>query len=389
VRPDVALVSPYPLAGRRHDGPSGVASYTANLAHALAAAGAAVTVVAPEEAGAADEPRVRDDGSAVRVVRAFRRGRGAVPAAARAAAATGARVVHLQHELFLYGGPTSVPGLVPALAGLRRRGLGPVVTMHQVLDPARVGAGTARLHRVSAPVPVARAGIGAVQRSIGHLARATIVHERPFADVVRGAEVVPHGLETVRAADRATARAELGLDDRFTALCFGFLAPYKGLEIALEAAGLLGRDVRLVVGGGEHPRLAGRDRYADELRARYGGVAHFTGPVPDGDVAAWFAAADVALFCYPEPFASSGALALALAHGTPALVSPPLARCIGAPDDVVVALEPHALAARLVELATSPPALAALAGWTAALADGRSWPVVAARHLDVYERVGR
>ena len=33
--PDVALVSPYPTRGERHGGASGVASYTANLAHAL------------------------------------------------------------------------------------------------------------------------------------------------------------------------------------------------------------------------------------------------------------------------------------------------------------------------------------------------------------------
>jgi len=31
--------------------------------------------------------------------------------------ATGAPVTHLQHELFLYGGPESVPALIPALGG--------------------------------------------------------------------------------------------------------------------------------------------------------------------------------------------------------------------------------------------------------------------------------
>lgn len=385
MRPDVALVAPYPLAGARHDGPSGVASYAANLAHALVGQGARVTVIAPDEPSTA-EPRNRMDGPGIEVRRTFRRGSGAVPAAARAAVATGARVVHLQHELFLYGGPTSVPGLLPALTRLRRAGLGPVVTMHQVLDPAEIDAGTTRLHRVPAPASVARAGLGAVQRTVGQVAAATIVHEQPFASVVPHAVVVPHGLEAERGPERAVARRALGLDDRCTVLCFGFVAPYKGLEVALDAAGRAGPRVRVVVAGGEHPRLAGRDPYASELRRRYDGAATFTGRVPDDQVASWFAAADLALFCYPRPFSSSGALALALAHRTPVLLSPPLARCVGAPDEVVVPLDPARLARRLDQLAADRGARAELAAWSGVLAEGRSWPAVASRHLEVYER---
>ena len=55
--PDLALVAPYPTAGRRHSGPSGVASYTANLAHALTGRGLRVDVVAPVEPDDADDPR--------------------------------------------------------------------------------------------------------------------------------------------------------------------------------------------------------------------------------------------------------------------------------------------------------------------------------------------
>lgn len=363
-----------------------MASYASNLANALAGEGARVAVVAPYEP-VEGEPDRRSDGPDIDVRRCFHRGPTAVGAAAAAAAATGAPVVHLQHELFLYGGPTSVPGLLPALTRLRRSGLGPVVTMHQVLDPADVDTTAARLHRVSAPAVVARTGLGAVQRAVGRVAAATIVHERPFADVVDGAVVVPHGLEGERGPEPAIARRSLGLDGRCTVLCFGFVAPYKGLEIALDAARLAHPAVQLVVAGGEHPRLAGRDPYADDLRRRYGDIVRFTGRVPDREVPAWFAAADLALFCYPRPFASSGALALALAHRTPVLLSAPLARCVGAPDDVVVPLDPQRVAARLRALADDPDARAALGEWSEALANGRSWPAIAARHLAVYGEV--
>ena len=101
----------------------------------------------------------------------------------------------------------------------------------------------------------------------------------------------------------------------------------------------------------------------------------------------WFAAADIAVFPYPKPFSSSGALALALSFGTPVLLSPALARCAGAPTATAVALEAPAIAARLDDLARDRAALDAAAAWSAVLAAGRSWPAVAERHAHVYEEV--
>ncbi len=380
--PDVALVGTYPTTGERHGGASGVASYTANLAHALAGAGASVTVTAAREPG---ESPTSHDGR-VRVDRHFDRGARALPNALAAAAATGAPVVHLQHELFLYGGPAAIPGLLPALG---RRTCPTVVTLHQVVDPAHVDDSFTALHRVRAPAPLARLGVAGVQDTVGRLSDAVIVHEPAFARHVHGACVVPHGVETPPLPDRSAARLSLGLDDRLTVLCFGFVAPYKGLETALEAAALAGPAVQLVIAGGEHPRLAGRDPYASELRARGAGLARFTGRVPDADVPTWFAAADLALFLYPRPFSSSGALALALAYRTPFLVSTELGRCTGAPEAVLVERDPHRVAQRLRTLAFSPAELEAVRDETAQLCEERSWPRIARRHLDVYEEVTR
>jgi glycosyltransferase involved in cell wall biosynthesis len=385
-RPDVALIAPYPPPGERHAGMSGVTSYAGNLAHALSGEGARVTVVAPGEPG---QPELASDGP-VRVERRFRRGAGALPGAARAAIDTGAPVVHLQHELFLYGGPSSLPGLVAGLAALRRGGVASVATMHQVVEPASVDRSFTRLHRVQAPPAVARAGLAGVQQAIRHLSARVIVHEPSFARLVRDAVVVPHGIEGAASPERTAARATLGLDgERFTVLCFGFLAPYKGLEAALEAAELAAARVQLVVAGGRHPRLAlAGDRYADELRERYGEIARFTGRVPEHEVGAWFAATDLALFPYPRPFSSSGALALAIAHGTPFLVSPQLAETIGAPPSLSVPLEPAALARRLAELAIPPrDEIELIRERCRAFAAGRSWPDVARRHLELYEEV--
>jgi hypothetical protein len=71
------------------------------------------------------------------------------------------------------------------------------------------------------------------------------------------------------------------------------------------------------------------------------------------------------------------------------LLSRELAECVGAPVAMTVDREPTVLAERLQGLATRPDELDALARATASLARDRSWPLVAARHLDVYEEVIR
>ena len=386
--PDVALLAPYPPAGERHGGHSGVASYTANLAHALADEGVRVVVVANtlDDSGR-DEPTEFRDGE-VHVVRRYPLGAAALPAAAKAVTDVGAAVVHLQWELFLYGGPRALPGMFPAVAALRRSNAALVTTMHQVLDASAIDSRMTALHRISVPAPLARLGMGSVQRMVHGSSDVTIVHERPFQRLVPGSHVIPHGIESVEPIDRQVARRRLGLDDRLVVLCFGFLAPYKGLELVSAAAALAGPDVHVVFAGGEHPRLTGGagSGFGDELRRRCG-VSRFTGWVADDDVTAWFAAADIALFPYPKPFSSSGALALALAHGTPVMLSPALARCVGAPNVLTCPMDPTGLAAELDRHAADRSLLTERSRWTNVLASERHWPSVARRHAELYEEV--
>lgn len=379
---DVCLIAPYPRLGIVHGGASGVASYTANLAHALAGEGARVTVVAPQLSG---EPPVGSDGD-VKVVRAFRMGPRALPSAVAAARSTRARVVHLQHELFLYGGPAALPGLFGALRNRRRASESKqVVTMHQVIDPKSIDRDFVRLHRMGVPQHAARLAISTMQRSIPTLSDAVIVHEPAFARHVPNAVAVPHGVETpMSALDRAQAKAELGVTGpQLVALCFGFLAPYKGLETALEAARVARPDVHLVIAGGDHPRLERRHGYGAALRRAHHDVARFTGFVDDADVERWFRAADVVLLPYPMPHASSGALALALAYDVPVLASAPMARTCGLPDEVAFT-DAADLGDRLGRLAEQPVLLDGLRGALVGLRAERTWDAVARRHLDLY-----
>lgn len=379
---DVAIVSPYPIAdpGARQ---SGVAAYSARLVESLTDAGVSVRVIAPSITNEGAERA-----SAVEVTRQFSPGPLAVPRALRAAQRTGAAVVHLQHELFLYGTALSVPGLFPALARSHFTHVPTVVTMHQVVDPSEVDKTFVALHRVRAPALAARAGLSAVQRAVVSLSAATIVHERAFAEILGRAVVVPLGVDVVDTPPAADAKRRLGLrSDALVALCFGYLAPYKGLESALEAARLGGSQLQLVVAGGDHPRLSGHDPYAAELRRRYGDVARFPGYVPDEDVSTWFSASDVVLVPYPMPFASSGPFGIALGHRRPILCSPAFARCAGVPDSMVTPMDPIGLSTRLLDLAAHPEALRALSAVSAQLGAARTWNVVARAHVKLYEEV--
>lgn len=384
----VALISPYPEPGQPST--TGVAWYTQGLARALAGTGAEVTVVAPGPAGT---DRVESDGP-VRVQRCFSRGRAGLLRAARAATASGAQVTHVQHEAFLYGGPETVPALLVALGRLRGNERGPVVTMHQVVAPASVDRSFTGMHRVAIPPAVARAGLATMQKSISRLASRVIVHEDAFRRVVPGSVVMPLGanrpeLLPASRKDQRTAelRARAGAPPgSLLVLGFGFVAPYKGLEPALEAARLAGERIRLVVAGTEHPRLVGQG-YLHQLEERYRDVAYFTGYVDDGDVDAWFGASDAVLLNYPRPFSSSGVLAQAAHHGVPALLSAELAAVVGFPAESALPAEPDRMAKWLVELAGDPGRRDELRRRTGELGTGRSWPEVAERHLEIYEEV--
>ena len=186
--------------------------------------------------------------------------------------------------------------------------------MHQVVDPSDVDRA---LHpaapRRARPPVVARAGIA--RRPVGDRPRgqrATIVHE---AAVPRGsspaATVDPPRRRGADARSIArAARAASASDDRFSSSASASSRPTRASSVVLEAAALAGPTTsQVVVAGGEHPRLAAARRLRRRAaRVATAHVARFTGWVPDADVARWFAAADVALFPYPKPFAASGAL---------------------------------------------------------------------------------
>lgn len=114
---------------------------------------------------------------------------------------------------------------------------------------------------------------------------------------VRPVEVVPNGADTTVffPRDRGETRARLGIpDDGLVISYVGKLVPRKGVDVLMEAMGLLARRMtplpRLVAAG------IGELRPSLEARARELGIADrvtFVGKVPHDDVARYMAAGDV------------------------------------------------------------------------------------------------
>lgn len=137
-------------------------------------------------------------------------------------------------------------------------------------------------------------------------------------------EVVPHGLYSPLAEalpNREVARLALGLPPEGTvALFFGFIRPYKGLDLFLDA-------LRVARAKGQHLRglIAGRPLYdvsASIHRARREGLpltSHLRF-IAREEISTFFAAADVVALPYVDT-SDSGALELAAAFRRPVVVT--------------------------------------------------------------------
>ncbi|MEO3784322.1 glycosyltransferase [Actinocorallia sp. B10E7] len=304
----VLFISPYPPAK------DGIGTYTRILAGELRAAGHEIAVAVPRALG----------GAAPEVIGHL----GDLPALEREIDRFGPDVVHVQFAVPAFGGRTlAVPRLLDRLAARR---VAPVVaTMHEVTRDTELLRGPGRaLYR----------------RVVARTARVT-AHTRAARDLLAGplgardAVLLPHFSTPPPAAVRKPEelRAEHGLGEARLLLMFGFIHMHKGLDdlvralrLLIDAEPELSADVRLVVAGSVR-RRSGVFRVMEALdhlhharvrrlarRLDVSGRITSTPFVPEGDIAAWFAASEAVVLPYRRA-EQSGVANLALAYGTPVL----------------------------------------------------------------------
>jgi glycosyltransferase involved in cell wall biosynthesis len=242
-----------------------------------------------------------------------------------------------------------------------------------------------------------RRGHASAFRRIALSMDAVVVHSQNGAERIRSefgvpaerVHVIPHGafehLATLT-AERALP-AELAAVDGPVILCFGFLNPYKGVDVLLRAfAHVAGAELWVV--GAPRMDMAELEALAGAARGTVRFVSRF---VEDDELPAFFRRADLVVLPYRE-IDQSGVLYTALAFGRPLVVSRVggLAEVADA-DAAAVAVPPgdaNALAHAISELIADPARRDRLAA--AARVAGRekySWDAVARRHLELYRRL--
>lgn len=368
----VAHVALYPPPGVRHAADGGVASYTRNLVENMVrTARDEIYVVAQRDRGASRSESVEDG---ITIIRCFDRDSRYVWQVARELRRIRPDVVHVQHELAVFGGRLSAL-LAPVLLMLCRR-TRLVVTVHGVPRLEELEPSLLRKSDVRVPARLVRAVTRRLLFLIARLADEVIVHEEQFRETLVSqysaspgkVSRVPHGVEDLSLPSRSLAREQLKVEaDRRVVLFMGYATAYKGLEVLIDAARILTDSVPetlLLLGAGPHPRLAGSARY----RARYAnlrastddlvasGHARWCGFIQESDLRTYFAAADVIVFPYTACVSSSGPMALAIGARLPLIASESLRPVV--PDPACVfGREPVELARRLTEFFQDPEPL--------------------------------
>ena len=403
----IALVAPYPPPGAVHTPASGVASYTRNLAEALCALRDAPQVVIlaqelshPPGKGARiaeEDPRVRRcwtpswlfPWQVTKAIRALR---------------PRPRIVHLQHELFLFGdGPKALlfPLLV-LLAGLQGKA---IVTLHGVPPLRRLNREFIRENGLRGRPWLLRLGLKTLIRTIVGTAHGVIVHEElfrrrlveeygiPSAKIA----VIPHGIEPLsdvegsRLPTPEEAKRALGLAGKRTVLYLGYLTGYKGVEVLLEGfarAAPAHPDWVLLLGGGPHPRRRSDPEYRAYLRrmeaqaAKLGPQVRTLGFVPEERLGWVFQAADVVVFPYRSVMASSGPMALCVKFDRPFLASCEFAGVL--PQELLFPLDPEAVREILERFFTEEGLAKSAREVARRWRSERSWASVAERTRALY-----
>lgn len=265
------------------------------------------------------------------------------------------RIAALKPELVVIQWWTTFwgPAFAALASGLRRRGIPVVYLLHNVLPHEE-----RPWDRMLALPALARAGGFIVQT---RRERERLHRLLPQAAVFECPHPPYHPLEAGK-ADREQARRRLGLQEgEFTLLSFGFVRPYKGLPVLIDALGILrgkGKNPRLLQVGEFWEDKAGylaqieRLGLAEQIRIedRY---------IPDEEVGEWFAAADCLAAAYTAG-TQSGIAGMAIGCGLPIIASRTVAEGIAPEHRALLAAvippgDSHALAQAIAAAMESPP----------------------------------
>jgi glycosyltransferase involved in cell wall biosynthesis len=310
-------------------------------------------------------------------------------------------LVHFQHEIFLYG--SVVPAVLFPLLVLmvRMMGIPVVVTLHNgILPLSEINGPFLKENGIQGPPRAMKYGLRGLLGAITLFSSAVLVHEDKLRSILIDeygcppgkVAVVHHGIEPPHAPlpmDRA--RSELGMADGKVVLFLGYIAGYKNLELLIDAAKLSRTDGwTLVVGGGDHPRLANDPSYTAYVRSIKDralgappGRIRFVGFIPEDRLGLYVSASDLIVFPYKTCMSASGPLTIAMSYGRPILLSTAFRGIVDLEDMMfgsTAAELAYQIDIRLTEKGRNGQKIAELV-------DSRQWKIVSQQTDAIYRRI--
>jgi glycosyltransferase involved in cell wall biosynthesis len=330
---NVVIITSYPKRGEIHAPETvGVASYTKQL----------LTVwqqvepdrkleVWAEQWSTQQESYVEDK---IRVKRCWHRGNfWSITQILEEVLKTPTKTVMVSFEAYMFGNLWLAGWAVLGLIGARMRGKRIIILLHQVVGDFKdieknkwKASWQNHLKRI-------------FYQAILWASTKVVVFESALKDKLgtnKKIVVIPHLIPQVTPIDQTQAKQQLGWKaNRKYALCFGYIAPYKGIDQLVKDWPKEG-DFKLVIGGGINPNhvqdaeiiqfVDQVEKLADEREVKV------TGFIKEELIPVYFSACDVVILPYPAFISSSGPMALAIAYGKPILMNQALEKYQQTPD---------------------------------------------------------
>ena len=314
---------------------------------------------------------------------------------AKAACLDGVRVIHVQHEYWLYGRGLKSLSLLLLLIILRVMLRKVVLTIHGLMPIPPDRHYLLKYHKLSMPYSLLKLSILLYIRLLSLLANTVIVHLNIMKKVLveqygikhERIHVITHGIPNPE-NDGSAHRNHMFL-------VFGSIRPDKGLEQVIKAFADLNKrykDVELVIAGSYNPKTSPESagylsRVIEILNELKVSNVRFRFNIPSEELVELFKEAYAVVLNYLDTnvIAASGPLALAVAYGKPVIVTN-IPRFIEY-RDIVIAVEPESLGGikkAMETLMEDRELYESLRNRLHALRMRDSWFNVAKNHLKIY-----
>jgi glycosyltransferase involved in cell wall biosynthesis len=320
-------------------------------------------------------------------------------------------LVHIQHEINMYGGPFTAILFPLMLCLLRWVGARIVVTVHSVVPLDQIDADFMRTFSWS-PSPLlvllVRLVFNFIYRGIDLSASKIIVHsnymggllEKNYGVKAEKIVVIPIGVAELKSVEENTTRIKREwfslIENKKTLLYFGYIIRRKGLEYLIDAFQQIcaeHTDHVLVLAGGE---LDYQRDYAQQLRDEVvrRGLSDrivFTSFISGAEIESLFARCEFVVLPYTYSISSSLPLSLAMQYGKPVIATRlgTLAEEVEENVDglLVTPRDVSSLAQAMRQLMQADTLLQRLSDGTHAKALRRSWVSVAESTVQVYREL--